>query len=183
MKQQIIKTMKKSSYMVYVEDERNPFVKHLSREKAEKEAQRIADILGKQVYVLEVMEEVGPKEINKTVTSFDEAIEYLNKSGISPANVISKHSKAMDAMYDLITIAEAWNKADNFVPDFDNRNQDKHYPWFYKEDAGFVCSFSVPAASPTYAYFGSRLCFKTSERAKQFGEQFIDLWNDFLLFR
>lgn len=175
--------MKESFYMVYVEGERNPIVKHPSHKKAEKEAQRLADERGKQAYVLEAVAEVGSKDINKTVTSIDEAIEYLNKSGVSPASITLKHSKAMNAIYSLIVIAEAWNKADNFVPDFDNGNQYKYFPWFYKEDAGFVCSSTNYTASDAYATVGSRLCFKTRERAEQFGKQFIDLWNDFLLFR
>lgn len=175
--------MRKSFYMVYVEGEKTTIVKHPSHKKAEKEAQRLADELGKQAYVLEAVAEVGSKEINKTVTSMDEAIEYLDKSGISPASFTLKHSKAMNAIYSLIAIAEAWNKADNFVPDFDNRDQYKYFPWFVKQPAGFVCSNTYHAASATGATIGSRLCFKTSERAKQFGDQFIDLWNDFLLFR
>lgn len=169
--------------MVYVEGYKTPFVNHLSREKAEKEAQRLADELGKHAYVLEVVAEVDPKEINKIVTSFEEAVEYLDKSGISPASSVLKHSKAINAMYDLIVIAEAWNKADNFVPDFGNKYQYKYFPWFIKEGAGFVYSYTDYAISAAYANFGSRLCFKTRERAEQFGKQFIDLWNDFLLFR
>jgi hypothetical protein len=89
----------------------------------------------------------------------------------------------MEAIHKLITIAEAWNKADGFVPDYDNRNQDKWFPWFKKTPAGFVCAGTADTAANTDANVGSRLCFKTSTRARQFGEQFTELWNDFLLFR
>ena len=89
----------------------------------------------------------------------------------------------MIALNELFTIAEAWNKEDGFVPDFSDINQWKYFPWFiYNNDAaGFVFAATTYMATYANAYFGSRLCFKTEERARQFGEQFIDLWNKVLL--
>ena len=153
------------------------------------------------------LEEIESKEINEVVTTYEEAREYLGgkpnadftvaKKILSGnhvklddvANLVSevnpKHIKALIAYNRLCTIAQAWNKADDFTPDFSNRNQTKWFPWFvYSDDAaGFVCAATDSSASGAYAYFGSRLCFKTRERAMQFGKQFIDLWNDVFLFR
>ena len=150
-------------------------------------------------------DEIECKEINEVVTTYEEAREYLGgkpnadftvaKKILSGnhvklddvANLVSeanpKHIKALIAFNRLCTIAQAWNKADDFTPDFSNRNQDKWFPWFMYSDetAGFVCVYTYNSASSTYAYFGSRLCFKTPERARQFGKQFIDLWNQLLL--
>ena len=128
---------------------------------------------------------IKPDEINVKVDSFESALEYLGReNNACMCRIPDKHAKAMVAMYKLITIAEAWNKADNFVPDYDNTNQYKWFPWFQKRGtAGFGCTRTGSAASGAGANFGSRLCFSTSERAEQFGKQFIDLWNDFLLFR
>lgn len=96
-----------------------------------------------------------------------------------------KHVKALIALNELFTIAQAWNKEDGFTPDFSDRNQTKWFPWFEYSDksAGFVSAGTDYATTSAAANVGSRLCFKTSARARQFGEQFIDLWNDFLLFR
>ena len=93
---------------------------------------------------------------------------------INPRNL-----EALDALNKLFTIADAWNMMDVFVPDFENHKQTKHFPWFkYNEDvAGFVYIGTYSTAILTGAYLGSRLCFKTSERAKQFGKQFADLYN------
>ena len=148
------------------------------------------------------IEEIEIKEINQVVTNFEEARKYLdgNANFTISKNLLSsnmqditrlvndinpKHAKAMVAMYKLITIAEAWNKADNFVPAFSDRNQGKWFPWFtYSDDvAGFVYTDTFKTALSAYAHWGSRLCFKSEERAIQFGKQFIDLWNDYLLFR
>jgi len=130
--------------------------------------------------------EVEVSEVNKELADYEAAKKFIGlvpdvKTTISAIN--PKHIKALIALNTLFTIAEAWNKADGFVPDYDNPNQYKWYPWFKKTPAGFVCAYALSAAAYTGAIIGSRLCFKSSERARQFGEQFIELWNDVLLFR
>ena len=153
------------------------------------------------------LEEIESKEINEVVTTYEEAREYLGgkpnadftvaKKILSGnhvklddvANLVSevnpKHIKALIAYNRLCTIAQAWNKADGFEPDFSNTSQYKYFPWFVYDNgaAGFVCAITHNAATYANACIGSRLCFKTRERAMQFGKQFIDLWNDVFLFR
>lgn len=153
------------------------------------------------------LEEIESKEINEVVTDYEKAREYLGgkpnadftvAKKILSGNCVQledvtrlvselnpKHVKAIIAFNRLCTIAQAWNKEDDFTPDFSNRNQEKWFPWFvYSDDAaGFVCASSDYTATYATASVGSRLCFKTSARARQFGEQFIDLWNQVLLFR
>lgn len=154
------------------------------------------------------LEEVEVKEEpNETITDYNAAREYLGGKAnkqftvsqrVATMNTVPglvdvtrlvdslnpSHLEALIALNELFTIAEAWNKADDFVPDYANRRQDKWFPWFvYDRDrAGFVYASTYDTPSNTYAYFGSRLCFKTANRARQFGEQFIDLWNKVLLF-
>lgn len=126
------------------------------------------------------------------LTPFDFAIEEIEIKEINQQDVARlvndinpKHVKALVALNELFTIAQAWNKEDGFTPDFSDRSQTKWFPWFEYSDkaAGFVFAYTSITASGAFAHFGSRLCFKTPARARQFGEQFIDLWNDFLLFR
>lgn len=94
-----------------------------------------------------------------------------------------EHAEALIALNKLFTIAQAWNKEDGFVPDFSDCNQDKWFPWFkYDEDAaGFVYSATNNATTHAYAASGSRLCFKSSVRAAQFGRKFADLYNKVFL--
>ena len=176
--------MNKKFFMVFVEGENTPTVQHDNLKKAEKEAQRLADKYGKKAFVLESTSLITPDEINVKVDSFEAALEFLGReNNACMCGIPDKHAKAMVAMYKLITIAEAWNKADNFIPDYDNTNQYKWFPWFQKRGtAGFVFAYTATTASYANATIGSRLCFSTSERAEQFGKQFIDLWNEFLLF-
>lgn len=148
-----------------------------------------------------VLEEVEYPEVTEDITDFDSARKAL---GIKPnadffvvkrklsekvthlgnvarlvTDINPKHIEALIALNELFTIAEAWNKADEFEPDFSNRNQWKYSPWFtYNNDAaGFVCAYATGTATYAGAAAGSRLCFKTSARAKQFGKQFAHLYN------
>ena len=153
------------------------------------------------------LDEIEEKEINECVTNYEEARKYLGGKPNADFAVTKKlqsnnsldlngvahlvdemnprHLKALAALNKLFTIAEAWNKADDFVPDFSNQNQYKYYPWFvYDRDAaGFVCAYTHHSATLTNAYVGSRLCFKTANRARQFGEMFADLYNEVFLFK
>ena len=151
------------------------------------------------------LEEVECKDANEVITDFESARKAL---GIKPnadfyvvkrnrsekvanledtARLVSeinpKHIEALIALNKLFTIAQAWNKEDGFVPNFSNWEQDKWFPWFkYDKDvAEFVCADTINAATAASAHLGSRLCFKTSERAAQFGKQFEDLYNKVFL--
>ena len=147
-----------------------------------------------------VLEEVECKDVNETITDFESARKEL---GLKPntdyklsehipkfedvarlvTDINPTHIEALVALNKLFTIAQAWNKEDGFVPDFSDWNQEKWFPWFkYGEDVArfvFVSTASTPADA--YAPFGSRLCFKTSERAAQFGKQFVDPYNEVFL--
>lgn len=93
-----------------------------------------------------------------------------------------RHVDALIALNELFTIAEAWNKADGFVPDFSDNEQQKYFPWFVydKDVAQFSADGSVSFAYMS-AFLGARLCFKTIERATQFGQRFAGLFNKFLM--
>lgn len=144
-------------------------------------------------------------DTSECIDSFDKAMKYLGLEGngyfIVPKEILSQnplefekvkslvscinpnHIDALIALNILFTIAEAWNKEDGFVPDFSDLKQDKWYPWFkYDEDAaGFVYAGTAYTPTTAYAPFGARLCFKSSERAEQFGKQFADLYNSAFL--
>lgn len=152
-----------------------------------------------------ILEEVDSKDVNEIITDFNSARKalggkpntdfYVVKRKLSGkvaqfvdvtrlvTDINPKHIEVLIALNKLFTIAEAWNKEDGFVSDFSDWNQNKWFPWFkYDEDAaGFVCADTNNAPSVAAASFGSRLCFKTSERAAQFGKQFAELYNKVFL--
>ena len=153
-------------------------------------------------YEIEVVE---CKEVNEVITDFESAKKYLvgntndvfgvakkriSKSidPIKDAEILikelnPKHIESLVALNRLFTIADAWNKEDGFVPDFSDWNQAKYYPWFKydKDAAGFVCAPTHHTPALALANIGSRLCFKTRDRATQFGKQFAELYNKVFL--
>lgn len=152
-----------------------------------------------------VLEEVECKEVNEVITDFESARKALgfkpNMDFTVTQKVLSRnavrledvtrlvqslnpsHIEALIALNELFTIAQAWNKEDGFVPDFSDWHQDKWFPWFkYDKDvAGFVFASTANAPTTATASVGSRLCFKSSARAAQFGKQFADLYNKVFL--
>lgn len=150
------------------------------------------------------IEEVNDTDVNERITDFEKARQVLElKPNISFSVIndlrrdsavlhkkISKFAKeinpkyldALIALNKLFTIAEAWNKLDGFVPDFSNWSQNKWTPLFGQTTSikrlklSTTCMFTEVNES-----FGPRLCFKTRERAWQFGTQFLDLYNQVFL--
>ena len=150
-------------------------------------------------FVLEVVE---CDDVNEVITDFESAKKYLvgktndvfgvtkkrisesfvkiEKAEILIKELNPKHIEALVALNRLFTIAEAWNKADGFVPDFSDKEQNKWIPWFKydKDAAGFVFSHTYTTSAVANACIGSLLCFKTEERAAQFGKQFGHLYTN-----
>lgn len=161
-----------SKYRVLVTGSNEFLASFDSYEEAAECAMQFVETTDKETCVVEVKSTHKP-----VIDSYEAATAYLGGDA-------KNHQKALIALEKLIVIAEAWNKADKFVPDFDNTNQYKWFPWFRKNGtAGFVCADTIFTASSAGAVIGSRFCFISDARAKQFGTQFIDLWNDFLLYR
>ena len=124
-----------------------------------------------------IIEEVE-KSVADLISDFESARRYLKLEGPNKRNITP-----LIAIDQLFTIAEAWNKADGFVPDFSDCEQFKWIPCFKydKDAAGFVYAFASRTPSYATAHFGCRLCFKTRERAEQFGKQFAELFNKVFL--
>lgn len=86
------------------------------------------------------------------------------------------------AYYSLKVIAKALNEG--WEPDWSNENQKKWYPWFKvtgTNHAGLSYAYANYTLTYTYANIGSRLCFKTEELAEYAGQQFIKLYEKYLL--
>ena len=127
--------------------------------------------------------------------TFEECCEYLGISGELPKCQIDE--KKLQAAYKLRVCMKAWNRLDGFEPD--------EKASFYQEKVGFtpyfllrygkllssglalsgsytgiVYAFANHAAAHTYANFGLRLSFETKKRAVEFGETFIETFNELI---
>lgn len=145
-----------------------------------------------------ILEEVDSKDGNEVITDFDKAREHLGLKPNSEFDVVKvrestyatciyndinpKHLEALIALNKLFTIAEAWNKEDRFVPDFSDLERDNYFPWFkYDSDTSRFVYANTGNTSTAALVFEPHLCFKTPERAAQFGKQFADLYNKVFL--
>lgn len=151
------------------------------------------------------VEEVEVDDVDGVITSFGLAVGYLGLKDNSEYEVYGRekrgtgslkkrdveklvrelnprHVDALIALNELFTIAEAWNKADGFVPDFSDKEQQKYFPWFvYDKDVARFSPNGGMSSAYASAFLGARLCFKTCDRAQQFGLRFAGLFNKFLM--
>ena len=84
--------------------------------------------------------------------------------------------------YKLMIIYLAINNG--WVPDWNDWNQLKHFPYFRVSvsASGLGFSFSFCTYSLTYTDAGSRLCTDTSAKAEYIGKQFKAEYKEFLLY-
>ncbi len=117
--------------------------------------------------------------------TFEACCKFLGISTDLPdvSRISKKHGGYIQASYMLAIINEAWNKVDQFTPDYSNFNQKKWYAYFNYKGSAFAFYESGYSYSFADSGSGSRLCFKSEEHAAQFGKQFIDLHNTVLLFK
>ena len=122
------------------------------------------------------------KDIRERVTSFEDALAVTGRPALPDfSNVPADLRDYFEAQYKVVVIAEALNEG--WTPDWTDHDQDKWFPWFHHpvSSSGFVFYGTDYCYSGAIAGYGSRLCFKNSELARYFGDQFIEIWNKILL--
>lgn len=150
------------------------------------------------------------KDITKYIKTFEDACEALGNKHLyvqEYLNVVNINiSQDIISYLKLRIITEALNEG--WKPTFDE-GEYRYYPWFFSytkeeydsldEDEKKKCRippkldnhddmnasnleyvYAGFAGSCSYSSSGVRLTFKTKELAKYCGEQFIDIWIDFL---
>lgn len=116
-----------------------------------------------------------PLSIFDRVKTFEDACEVLD----FPKGSYVKGTKDEIAYKKLKVIIRALNEG--WEPNYVDSNEKKWRILFKFSDAGFHLFITVYDHTVTDVNGGIRLAFKDKETAEYCGEQFIDLWNDFLL--
>ena len=131
----------------------------------------------------------------KNLITFEECCNYLGISEKLPKCQVDE--KKLQAAYKLRVCMKAWNKQDSLELDEKaSFYQEKvgFTPYFLLRDgkllssgsassgsyAGIVYASANNAASATSAYIGLRLCLGTRNRAIEFGEVFIETFNELI---
>lgn len=113
--------------------------------------------------------EVEYEDVSTTITNYKSAKKVLGNDFSGAAMEVNvSNLKSLEALDTLITIAQAWNKLDNFVPDFDNSQQLKWFPWFNKHQGNtkLIYDKSLLTSSILYGVFKCKLCFKTKKKSR-----------------
>ena len=123
-------------------------------------------------------------KITEVIKSFEDAAKATGRPSTSDfSNIPEDLREHFEAHYQIIVIAEALNEG--WKPNWDDDNEAKYYPWFWKEEEGVSSGFVFYGTDYRYsrasAGYGLRLCFKTRALAEYAGEQFIEIWNKILL--
>lgn len=132
--------------------------------------------LEKGVVVAEYRQEDIGKDISEIAVDSESAIDYLLEDTHQPYFITTKkHMPKLEALNQLIILAEAWNSFDGFKPVWGNTNQQKYYPsfQFINGKLEFSCVGVAQFITNTHV---SNFSFKTEKRAEQFGKQFTELF-------
>lgn len=111
----------------------------------------------------------------RDIKTFEDACFEL---GISESDVYTDQDSDDEVAYKkLKVIAKAINQG--WVPDWDNTNQRKWWPWF-KLASGFGFSGSDYDFAGTITAVGSRLCFESEEKSDYAAKQFSEIYEQLL---
>ena len=117
------------------------------------------------------------KKITELVKTFEDARKLTGRPDVPDfSNLPTDMRKHFEAQYKMIVIAESLNEG--WIPDWDNYNEYKYYPWFEMSPSSFAFLGSCCDFASALAGSGSRLKFRTRELANYAAEQFIDIWKD-----
>ena len=128
----------------------------------------------------------------KNLITFEECCEYLGISTELPKCQIRE--RQIQAAYKLSVCMKAWNRQDGFEPDETGGYYQKdvgYTPHFHHKDGRLLSSGNAVNGSSagiihaftnayTNASVGLRLCFKTRDRAMDFGITFIETFNELI---
>jgi hypothetical protein len=149
---------------------------------AESEAEKWANKEREATAIYSFKANVEPQqEVNELLSNSDKANKYLkSKYPIDYTDrasffIAKKYILKLSALYELTIIADAWNDADGFVPDFKDLNQEKWYVCM-RLDAENRLVIRESRQTRTMPILGLGLFFKSEKRANQFGQQFFDLF-------
>ena len=122
------------------------------------------------------------------IKTFNQACKLLkyNPEKVLPnvASFPKAHQKSLTAYAKLVIIAEALNYDEatkkKWVPNWNDYNEYKWYPWFYLDKPGFRFGASGYLCTSTGAG-GARLCYRSSGLSDYAAKQFKTLYKDLIV--
>lgn len=119
----------------------------------------------------------------RTIKTFEDACKKLNLDTAKLPDVSimpERFRKPIIAASKLMIIYEAINNG--WIPDWNNYDQYKYYPWFGVSSSGFGFSDTYYYCDFASTDVGSRLCTDTREKALYIAEQFKTEYQEYFLY-
>lgn len=126
-----------------------------------------------------------PKDIMERIHSVEDAIKCLGSTDEQVIILLKLQQVFSDDSHPVnhqkaIVLTKAFNEG--WVPDWNDDNQYKYFPWFYMGgSSGF--RYSGCDAWISDSNVGSRLCFKSGKLAEHVGKKFTDVYKQFMLIK
>ena len=121
-----------------------------------------------------------PKKITDRIKTLDDVVKASGYNSLDQFDDTVIDLDADERAYVILKLlAKSLNEG--WVPDWDNSNQAKYYPWFYMDGGSSGFRFSGFDYWSSNSTVGSRLCFKTADLATYAGKQFIDVYRQFMV--
>jgi len=124
-----------------------------------------------------------PKDIMERIHSVEDAIRCLGSTD-EEVIILQKLQQVFSddshpvAHQKAVVLTKAFNEG--WVPDWDNNNQVKYFPWFEMGgSSGF--RYDDCAYWRSLSRVGSRLCFKSGKLAEHAGKKFTTVYKQFML--
>lgn len=126
------------------------------------------------------------RKITDRIKTYEDACREIGEIPVNEAKMKSSGFTSDEIAYRKIkTIAKALNE--RWQPDWNDQNQFKYFPWFELGPSyngsycGLAYSHSNYVRSISDSYLGSRLVFKNKELAEYAGQQFVRLYEAFMI--
>ena len=172
----------KNKMFIIIDEDYNVLIRNCQDEEtANKTAENLSKKLDVKTIVLKDINKFGLKPITERVVNYATACVVLGVKWVAD-EVFKMNSFSIDeiAFYKLKVIAKALNE--KWSPNLDNKNEKIYWPEFiYDGKTNRFCfnrvlnNFDHDITAPI------KLCFKNYKLAKYAGNQFEDMYNDFLL--
>lgn len=126
----------------------------------------------------EVSFEPLPKDIKEHIKTFSDVLQHLDIDLDDFEDRIEDMQADEAAYVKLKYIVQVLNEG--WTPNWNNSSEYKYYPWFKMGSSSGGFSYYDYGNWYSGSCVGSRLCFKSSDLAKYAGNQFADIYKEFL---
>lgn len=119
----------------------------------------------------------------RTIQTFEDACtkENIDQTLLPDVTLIPEEfRKAIINAYKLMIIYKAINNG--WIPNWDNNNEYKYFPWFWVSPSGAGFSGSDCGYAGAVTAVGSRLCTDSSDKARYIASQFEAEYKEYFLY-